>query len=90
MGTVLVSYDIPDDSRRRSVAKALLRMGKRVQYSVFLVHRATSDDIAKTLSPLLEPKEDDVRIHPLCASCLEKSWLLGLAKSPEGRAFPIL
>ena len=84
---ILVCYDIPDDRRRKKVAKALAGLGRRVQYSVFLVHRAGSAEIAATLSPLLRPAEDDVRIHPLCGTCEPKAVLLGRAREaalPEG------
>ena len=35
----LVCYDIEDDRERNRVAKTLLRHGRRVQYSVFELHR---------------------------------------------------
>lgn len=82
-GAVLVAYDIPDEKRRRSVAKALERLGRRAQYSVFIVHRGTPDEIAAALAPLLVPGEDDVRIHPLCAACNGRVALLGLAREVE-------
>jgi CRISPR-associated protein Cas2 len=84
---ILVCYDIPDDRRRKKVAKALAGLGRRVQYSVFLVHRAGPADIASALSPLLRLAEDDVRIHPLCGTCEPKAVLLGRAREvnlPEG------
>lgn len=84
---ILVCYDIPDDRRRKKVAKALAGLGRRVQYSVFLVHRAGAAEIASTLSPLLRLSEDDVRIHPLCGACEPKTVLLGRAREatlPDG------
>lgn len=33
----LIAYDIPDDHRRTQMARALLKYGDRVQYSVFVV-----------------------------------------------------
>jgi CRISPR-associated protein Cas2 len=82
MIALLVSYDVPDDKRRRSIAKALARLGRRVQYSVFLLHRGTAEDVTRAVLPLLDAAEDDVRIHPLCGACEGKAVLLGRA---EGR-----
>ncbi|MBK9265640.1 MAG: CRISPR-associated endonuclease Cas2 [Polyangiaceae bacterium] len=45
MNALLVAYDIPDDRRRGLVAKGLLRVGRRVQYSVFLVRDGAPRDV---------------------------------------------
>jgi CRISPR-associated protein Cas2 len=79
MTALLVSYDISDDKRRRSVAKALARLGRRVQYSVFLLHRGTAGEVESALLPLIAEEVDDVRIHPLCTACEAKRVLLGRA-----------
>ena len=83
---ILVSYDIPSNKRRRKVAKALLRFGRRVQYSVFLIDRPTTvlPAILSALRPLLDPTQDDVRIHPICATCESKQELLGQALTAAG------
>jgi CRISPR-associated protein Cas2 len=85
--SLLVAYDIPDDRRRVRVHKALLRVGTPVQGSVFLIHHEAVHEvkvreIAELLRPLLKPREDDIRLHPLCECCQERSILLGLASSP--------
>jgi CRISPR-associated endonuclease Cas2 len=80
VGALLVSYDIADDGRRRRVVKALARFGRRVQYSVFLLHRGTPEEVERTMLPLLVTTEDDVRIQPLCAACEGKGVLLGRAE----------
>jgi len=91
MAVVLVAYDIPDDRRRKGVAKALAQVGRRVQYSVFLVHRGTPEEIAATLTPLIVVGEDNVRIHPLCSACEGKALLLGRAAEPaHGARFRIV
>lgn len=79
MGILLVAYDIPDDRRRIKVAKALIRLGKRVQYSVFVLNRGTPEDVARSIRHLIVPAQDDVRIYFLCAACQEKQILLGRA-----------
>lgn len=79
-GALLVAYDIVDDKRRGRVAKALEKLGLRVQFSVFLLRRKTPEDVRAALAPLIVPKEDNVRIHVLCASCEGKVLLLGRAQ----------
>ncbi len=80
---VLVACDSPDDRRRRKVAGALARLGRRVQYSVFLLQGRSGARVAEVLEPLLDVAEDDVRIHPLCASCARSVRLMGKARRPK-------
>lgn len=88
---MLVAYDISDDGRRGRVAKELMKVGRRVQYSVFLVREQTPGRIAGLLAPVLALADDDVRIHPLCAACEAKAVLLGRAVSGlGGRAFRVI
>jgi CRISPR-associated protein Cas2 len=77
VAVLLVAYDIPDDRRRARVAKALLRFGRRVQYSVFLTERGSAQEIATALGRVIDATVDDIRIHPLCATCDAKALLLG-------------
>ena len=78
---VLVSYDIVHDRRRRKVRKALTRLGRRVQHSVFLIEHRSPDSIRQAIEPLIQRADDDVRIHPLCANCKTKTLLLGRARA---------
>jgi len=79
--SVLVSYDVIDDARLRKIYKALTRLGRHLQYSVFLIQGRSPDIIQTALRPLLNSSEDNIRIHPLCASCLAKAILMGRARS---------
>lgn len=84
---LLVAYDITNDRRRTKVAKALVRVGQRVQYSVFLVEHRSPKEIVALLRPLIRKNEDNVRIHPLCSACFGKALLIGrdgLVQLPEG------
>ena len=83
MSAVLVTYDVIDDSRRRKVHKALSRLGRQVQYSVFLVEERPPQVIRAAVEPLLLPAEDDLRIHPICGACAAKSLLLGRARARQ-------
>jgi CRISPR-associated endonuclease Cas2 len=80
-GALLVAYDVVDDKRRAKVAKALGKLGKRVQLSVFLLRRGTPEGVAAVLAGLIAPKEDDVRIHVICLACERKAVLLGKARA---------
>ncbi len=84
MGLLLVAYDIPDDRRRDRLAKLLARYGRRVQYSVFLLARGSIEEVRRRVSGVIEPAEDDVRIHPLCSGCEGRAVLLGKAQRPDG------
>lgn len=55
-GAMLVAYDVVDDKRRGKVAKALGRLGRRVQYSVFLLKRGTPEEVAAALAGLIAPR----------------------------------
>ncbi len=46
---LLVAYDIPHDRRRDRVAGVLLRYGRRVQYSVFLLERGTAEEVSRAV-----------------------------------------
>lgn len=79
--SVLVTYDIPSDVRRRRVALALVKVATRVQWSVFLAERPTVAALASLLEPLIDPRDDNLRIHPLCAACRDRERLLGIART---------
>ena len=63
----LVAYDIPDDRRRTRVAKALLKYGDRVQYSVFIVDAGQAKIIRMTeeVRGLLDGSVDSVLLCDL-------------------------
>lgn len=75
----LVSYDIPDDKRRRKLAKAIKDFGDRVQYSVF---ECNLDDVLKDkmtarIERVIDPAEDSVRIYTVCAACFKEIRIMG-------------
>ena len=78
---VVVTYDIPDDRRRTKVMKALAGYGRWVQYSVFECELRPADveRMKGRLRQLIDKKQDDVRIYPLCENCLDKATVLGKA-----------
>jgi CRISPR-associated endonuclease Cas2 len=82
---LLVAYDIPDDARRRRVMKALERLGRRVQYSVFVVEGSAVVAVAAALRGEIQPQEDNVRIQLVCARCAAQAALLGLAQEEVRR-----
>lgn len=59
---LLAAYDVPDDPRRDRLAKALLRYGDRIQYSVFLIEAAPVKlaRLRRELEALMNEEEDSV------------------------------
>jgi len=78
----LFVYDVVDDKRRTRVARQLETVGERVQYSVFEVY-LTKKELAlekDTLSEIIDPKEDSIRIYFLCQGCKSKIITLGIGE----------
>ena len=78
----VVSYDIPNDKRRRKVSKVLEGYGRRAQFSVF---ECELDDIKLGQLELrlrreIDEKEDDIRFYPLNRADLKRVRLLGKAE----------
>lgn len=67
----IVSYDITETKRRTQLRKNLLRFGNGVQFSVFecdLVPREL-ERMKKTIAAIIDKREDNVRIYPMCEKC---------------------
>ena len=88
----VVSYDIPNDKRRRNVSKVLEGYGRRVQYSVFECE--LNEEKIKKLETLLlreiDKQEDDIRFYPLNRADLERVRLLGRAELARERGYYIV
>jgi CRISPR-associated protein Cas2 len=87
----VVSYDIPDDTKRNKVAKTLLDFGSRVQYSVF--ECIMDDEAAERLTQRLKAvitDEDSVRFYTLCAKCRSAVLVMGAGKVTEDENVYIL
>jgi CRISPR-associated protein Cas2 len=81
----LVCYDIEDDRERNRVAKALLRHGRRVQYSVFELHRmspAARRNLAAELAGIVSDP-GSVRFYRMTLDGIEDST--DLAGNPLGQ-----
>jgi CRISPR-associated protein Cas2 len=81
--TYLFCYDFPStpggDRRRARVARRLEGLGLRVQYSVFEIEMPPEKLplILATLSEIMLPEDDSLRIYGLCHTCREKVINLG-------------
>jgi CRISPR-associated protein Cas2 len=64
---VAISYDTPDDKRRRKIAKLLLSVGNRVQYSVFEAHLDNRDltRLRTKIRRVIDENADSVRFYNL-------------------------
>lgn len=80
----LITYDIPVTKRRTKLHDLLQGYGFRVNDSVFEITFAPSQ--MKTLTAridlLIKPKDDSVRIYPLCLSCAKEAYALGKEPVP--------
>jgi len=75
----VVTYDIPDNRRRRKVSQLLEGYGRRAQYSVFECE-LTSDkqeQLEKRLRKLIDEAEDDVRFYPINKADLKRVIVVG-------------
>jgi len=87
MAIYLVCYDIEDDRERNRVAKLLLKHGRRVQYSVFELHRINPharDELAHKLNEIVA-NPASVRFYRLTIDGIENSTDLAgnpIAKRP--------
>jgi CRISPR-associated protein Cas2 len=70
----VVTYDIPEDKRRKKVADLLQGYGKRVQYSVFecVLTQAKYDELRSRLRKTVKFSEDSVRFYPLSGHTLNQ------------------
>lgn len=67
---------------RTKVMKTLEGYGSRIQYSVFEcdLRPADLEQLKRRLRGLVHPEDDDIRVYPLCESCLRKVTTLGKAR----------
>ena len=75
----LIAYDISSNKRRTKLHKLLCGYGKWTQYSFFECHLDDKElvSLRHRLHQLLDPEKDNVRIYPLCQSCVEKVETIG-------------
>lgn len=85
MQSFLLTYDISNPKRLRKVAQCCEDFGVRRQLSVFLMRLSATDVVRlkARLYDLLNLKEDQVLIVPLCGSCVEKIESLGRPTEPH-------
>jgi CRISPR-associated protein Cas2 len=76
----LICYDVVDNRRRQKLAKYLEQYGQRVQYSVFecpLAEEQLNQLLERRWLPLLNLREDSLRIYPLDARAKRRSRVYG-------------
>lgn len=80
----LITYDIPKTKRRTKIHDLLQGYGFRVNDSVFEITIPASQIKALTarLDMLIKPKEDSVRVYPLCIACAKSAFALGKEPVP--------
>lgn len=88
----VISYDVPNNKRRRQIAKILEGHGQRVQYSVFECDLDETKTARLELQLLreIDEKEDDIRFYPLNRADIERVRMLGKAVLRQKRDFHII
>ena len=78
---IVIAYDTPSNKRRRKLARTALSYADRVQQSVFEAYLTDVQlrILARTLTTISNPDEDDIRIYPQCARCASLRQLIGKA-----------
>lgn len=87
-----ICYDITEPKRLKTVAKTLENFGLRVQYSFFQceMNRNIMEDLRDKLLMIINPKEDSLRIYPICEDCLKKVDNIGKGNIFEPVTYQIL
>jgi len=83
--TVVVAYDISNDSRRSRVAARIQIWGDRIQESVY-VCRLDADELLELesqMSKIIDPDRDSIYVMAQCQSCWGQIKVLGQAHKPE-------
>jgi CRISPR-associated protein Cas2 len=75
----VIAYDIVVDRRRTKVSDLLSAHGVRVNDSVFEVTITHTKFLLlkDNLQAMIKPKEDSIRIYPLCQNCVVHIETLG-------------
>ncbi len=79
MNFYVITYDIPDDRRRKKIADLLEGYGKRVQYSVFecYLSLAKLKELQAKLLRFFKSDEDNIRFYFLSPSSLNQAQVWG-------------
>lgn len=88
----LICYDITEPRRLRKTAKALEKMGIRVQYSFFELDVSPKglEKILSDLKKIINIKEDKLYVYPICADCKRKVLIEGTGSMLKLETFIIL
>lgn len=75
----IITYDIPDDRRRKKIADLLEGYGSRVQYSVFecILSRVKFNELKKRLGKIFKSGEDSIRFYPLSSHTFSQVEIWG-------------
>lgn len=75
----LVTYDIPDDKRRKKIADILTGYGSRVQYSVFecVLNGKQYRELKTRLKKVFKSEEDNLRFYPISDHTLQQVEIWG-------------
>jgi len=88
----LISYDISNDKRRNRVAKILVNVGTRVQYSVFeiIVNKLRLEKTLFKLKKVVNLDEDSIRLYHFCPTCMTGIEIIGQGKVTKDEDYYIV
>lgn len=83
--TVIVAYDISEDSRRARLAAVLQAYGDRVQKSVFIViaDQELISELRERARSIIDVDHDSVYFFRQCAACWDAVGVVGQATVEE-------
>jgi len=89
---VLVTYDIADPKRLRSMHKYLKEIGLNTQKSVFEcdISAEQIESMRQFCNKNLCADEDSVRIYKICSGCMEKVEVSGLGIRVRNRKYAVV
>lgn len=72
----IITYDTPNDKRRKKISDELEAYGRRVNYSVFECefNKTKLKKLKQKLEEIVDKKEDSLRFYHLCQNCIPKSF----------------
>lgn len=87
-----ISYDVSNAKRLNKVAKTLENFGIRIQFSFFEceMEKTQLEELKSSLLEILDKKEDNLLIYPLCEDCVSKTTTLGKGNIFIPKTFEIL
>lgn len=93
MWTLVVTYDIADDTRRERLATLLSGYGPRVQLSVFecmVRNKGEVKELRAKIHDIIDREEDQVRLYTQSPDAANRTVIIGAREIEERKDFWII